>query len=89
MVSAVVKVFRKKELMEMNVLADNPRYKVLKKIYKGCWMQGIFAALQAFFIAYHMISGGVKILMKTRTTPEWQSVARLLSDLRFLQMVVG
>ena len=28
-------------------------------------------------------------LMKTRTTPDWQSVARLLSDLRFLRMVVG
>ena len=36
-----------------------------------------------------MISGGVKILMKARTTSEWQSVARLWSDLRFPQMVVG
>ena len=89
MVSDVVQIFRKKELMEMNVSADNSGYKVLKKIYKGRWMQGTFAAFKAFFNAYHMISGGVKILMKTRTTPEWQLVARLWSDLHFLQLVVG
>ena len=42
----------------MNVSIDNPGYKVFKKIYKGCWMQGAFVALKAFFNTYHMISGG-------------------------------
>ena len=52
MVAAVVKVFRKKELLDMQLAAENKDWQALKRIYKGRWMQGIFVALSAFLNNY-------------------------------------
>ena len=89
MIAAVVKVFRKKELLVMECAAANKDWKTLKKIYKGRWMQGIFAALSVFLNNYTAMTVDALRIAAHRKGNDWNNIRQHWADVRFLEMVVG
>lgn len=83
------------------IKTSKPGFKTLKKIYPGRWMEGIFAALDAFMANYAIqtvagspqsacnISETVLAIASKRPARNWDVVKRNWLDQRFLATIHG
>ena len=75
MVGLVVKVFPKKELLEMETTADNPDFRTVHRIHKERWMEGLRGSLSIFFLAvWHIITADVLSLAGKSKGLEWEMI---------------
>ena len=88
-VRLVVKTFRKKELLSMQLKIDHEAGQSLKVIHPGRWSEGLFQALSAILDNYAAMAPLLRETLRARKGAAWARVSSMWFTTRFLEMVAG